>query len=139
MNVSGIRPIGGYVSSTPSIEHVSRAGKAAEASGNAGSSTSGQSSAAADEAKIAEAKAKQTFKAPDFDALYKPESKGKIENTLRTADVEKAVSDMQRDEVLHQYQYFVGEAGARASAANAGTDAATQQDAAVRGAENFTF
>lgn len=138
MNVSGIRPIGGYIS-TPSIQHVGSTGAAA-ASENAGSSTSGQSTAAADEAKIAEAKARQTFKAPDFDALYRPESKGKIENTLRTADVEKAVSDMQKDEVLHQYQYFVGEAGA--NGANAGNGAGGEQqaqDAAVRGAENFTF
>lgn len=136
MNVSGIRPIGGYISTTPSVSHVGRSGQAA-ASENAGSSTSGQSSAAADQAKIAEAKSRQTFKAPDFDAMYKPESKGKIENTLRTADVEKAVSDMQKDEVLHQYQYFVGEAGAK-PAAGADT-AAQQQEAAVRGAENFTF
>ena len=139
MNVSGIRPVGGYynISSTQRVDSASKAAATTGAE-STGTSTSGQSPADT-AAQIEKAKSKQTFKAANFDAMYKPESQGRIDNTLRTADVEKAVSDMQKDEVLHQYQYFVGEAGARASAANAGTDAATQQDAAVRGAENFTF
>ena len=44
---------------------------------------------------------------------------------------------MQKDEVLHQYQYFVGEAGA--SGAGTGQTDAQQQAATIRGAEDFTF
>lgn len=135
MNVSGIRPIGGYynISSAERVGQSARTAAASEAGGS-GSSTSSQSNALADAEKIAEAKQKQTFKAPDFDALYQPESRQKVENTLRTADVERAVSDMQKDEVLHQYQYFVGEAGSSSP-----DPAEAAENATVRGAEDFTF
>lgn len=38
------------------------------------------------------------------------EMKGR-ESDLRELDVQKAVSDLQKDEVLQQYQYFVGPSG----------------------------
>ena len=31
-----------------------------------------------------------------------------VDSDIRSLDVQKAVSDMKKDEVLHQYQFFVG-------------------------------
>lgn len=33
------------------------------------------------------------------------------DSDIKTLDVQKAISDMRRDEVLQQYQYFVGDSG----------------------------
>ena len=40
-------------------------------------------------------------KADDFDFIGK-------DSSIETLDMEKAISDMQKDQVLQQYQYFVG-------------------------------
>ena len=54
----------------------------------------------------------KTFGAYDFASQYDPNAtyslKGK-DSELKNLDVEKAISDMQRDEAIHQYQYFVGD------------------------------
>ena len=67
-----------------------------------------------DEAIIIKAREKQTFTASDYANTYQPDKeyfmKGD-ESDLRSLDVQKAVSDMQKDRVLLQYQFFVGHSG----------------------------
>ena len=59
---------------------------------------------------IAEARKNQTFGSYDFASQYKPgatyDMKG-ADSDINSLDVEKAVSDMQKDSALHRYQYFV--------------------------------
>lgn len=43
------------------------------------------------------------------------------EKSLKNLDVQKAISDMQKDKVLQEYQYFVGSAQAVAGASEDGT------------------
>lgn len=79
-----------------------------------------------------EVEARQTFGAYDYASQYNPNTtysmKGE-ESDIRSLDVQKAVSDMQKDEVIHQYQYFVGqEMGINAN-----------QVPNVRGAEDFSL
>lgn len=54
----------------------------------------------------------QTFGAYDYANQYNPEVTYRLkgaESDIRSLDVERALSDMQKDEVIHQYQYFVGQ------------------------------
>lgn len=55
----------------------------------------------------------QGFGAYDFAAQYKPgenfDMKGE-DSDIHSLDVERAVNDMQRDTIIHQYQFFVGDA-----------------------------
>lgn len=135
MNISGIRPIGGYAS-VGSLSSVSRARSASAGSAASGDSLNAKSNAKEDLQKIAEKRARQTFTVNDFDAQYRPENPfGENGSRIRTADVEKAVSDMRRDEVLQQYQYFVG-TPADPSQNIGGQD---QTAGSIRGAENFNF
>lgn len=134
MNISGIRPIGGYAG-VSGLSSVSRARSAAESSASSGDSLSAKSNAKEELQKIAEKRARQTFTVNDFDAQYKPENPFGENGRIRTAEVEKAVSDMRRDEAIQQYQYFVGSQAAPPQDA-AGYD---QTQRPVRGAENFDF
>ncbi|MCR5144332.1 MAG: hypothetical protein K6B67_03370 [Lachnospiraceae bacterium] len=76
---------------------------------------------------------KQTFGAYDYANQYNPDEEYSLvgkESDIRSLDVERAISDMEKDQVLHEYQYFVGndiQLGAQA-------DVPT-----IRGAENFSL
>ena len=76
-----------------------------------------------------EARAHQTFGAFDYANQYRPDENlmGRTVGVVRSLDVEQAISDMQKDEALHQYQFFVRE-GAAAEGTNI-----------IRGAENFVL
>lgn len=54
---------------------------------------------------------KQNFDAYDFAKTYRPgevyDLKG-ADSDINSLDMEKAVSDMGKDQILQQYQYFVG-------------------------------
>ena len=55
------------------------------------------------------------------------------DSDIRSLDVEQALSDMQKDQVLQQYQFFVGESqGSVRAAAETGA-------ASVRTMENFSL
>lgn len=64
-----------------------------------------------DEQELAKAREKQTFGAVEYADTYQPGKeyplKG-VDSDIRSLDVQKAVSDMKKDEMLHQYQFFVG-------------------------------
>ena len=133
MNISGIRPIGGY----QTINNYTSVNKAAEQERVYLAPLEEQDLTQvkkedSDIARFSKARANQTFGAYDFANQYKPEDTFEVRNAreARLSDVHKAINDMQKDEVLHQYQTFLGEhRGAQASAA------APQ----IRGGEDFTF
>ncbi len=115
MNISGIRPVDGFynyssygVNSASSVNNV----KNTDVNVDAAKEQQVESKPAVTQEEIDKARAKQTFGAYDFASQYDPNAtyslKGK-DSELKNLDVEKAISDMQRDEAIHQYQYFVGD------------------------------
>lgn len=134
MNISGIRPEAGFydfnsIKFRPGVDKDAIAG-IVEDKPSTGFS---EQSAVADisEEGIAKAREKQTFGAYDFAAQYKPgvtfDLKGS-ESDIKSLDVERAVSDMKKDSILHQYQFFVGDHASLADGS-----------ASLRGAEDFTL
>lgn len=64
-----------------------------------------------DEKVLAKSREKQTFGAVEYADTYQSGKEYPLkgaDSDIRSLDVQKAVSDMQKDEVLHQYQFFVG-------------------------------
>lgn len=107
MNISGIRPSVGYYSYNSIKINELRNQQIAAAQ---------QAKLAAKEEKPAndvdETPVEQNFTSFDFAQTYKPdetyELKGQ-DSDLQSLDVEKAVSDLQKDKILEQYQYFVSD------------------------------
>lgn len=106
MNVSGIRPLAG-INRIQSVSEVQNVEEAVQ-------------DIATQESKIdinlnlevpARDISKQTFNSADlakqYDSRKTYEMKG-ADSDIRTLDVEKAISAMQKDTALQQYQYFVG-------------------------------
>lgn len=137
MNISGIRPISGFydynsintraVESSPVV-----ADEKVTSGAQAVVDKPVESVSKVSDEDINKAKAKQTFGAYDYASQYKPNQtysmKG-ADSDIKSLDVEKAVNDMQKDSVLHQYQYFVGDTNGDVAASTA----------SIRGAENFTL
>ncbi|MCR5545070.1 MAG: hypothetical protein K6F30_01140 [Lachnospiraceae bacterium] len=126
MNISGIRPYSGFynvnnvssvhnnrVDETPKTEEVKEEQQVAQISEEA----------------LKEARNKQTFGSYDYADQYRPTEDFEVKSDnsdLRTLDVEKAISDMRKDQAIQQYQFFVGENS-------------EQESTQVRGAENFAL
>ncbi len=100
MNISGIRPVSGFYDYGKTDRILPEAQEAQQ------------------EEKIAEnentaEEAAQTFGAYDYVKQYDPDQvyslKGE-DSDIRSRDVQKAISDMQKDQVIRQYHYFVGSA-----------------------------
>ncbi len=138
MNVSGIRPYAGFYQYN-SIKINELRAQQVEAE------TPVQEVPAVDPAveeqkrqeEQAAAREKQTFDSYAFAQQYKPdetyELKG-VDSEISKLDAEKAVSDLDKDQMLMQYQYFVGtkpETGV--------TQVAQEQAAVPRTGENFTL
>ena len=132
MNVSGIRPYSGFynvnaaASARQDIDQTSEVAEVRRAEG-AELTISREAMDAVDTS----AREKQTFGSYDYAKQYRPDA-DMARNIganvdINNLDVQKAVSDMQKDEAIQQYQVFVGP--------SAGTDAA----AAVRGVEDFSL
>ncbi|MCF0131859.1 MAG: hypothetical protein HUJ71_09005 [Pseudobutyrivibrio sp.] len=86
------------------------------------------------EEEISQAREKQTFGAYDYATTYNPdetfEMKG-ADSDINSLDVEKAVNDMQKDSMLRQYQYFIGNQAVDTTADSlVGT---------IRGSEDFSL
>lgn len=131
MNISGIRPsIGFYDYNSIKIRPEASVDSLAmdEQAPSLAVPSSDVSTVSDDD--IAAARSKQTFGTYDFASQYKPgesfELKG-VDSDINSLDVERAVSDMQKDSAIQQYQYFV----------NPATQAA--ETASVRGAEDFSL
>ena len=128
MNVSGIRPYSGFynvnrISSVHSEALVEEPKEVASVE---------EAKVERDEESIAAARSKQTFGAYDYAEQYRPTEnfeKNSVDSDLRSLDVEKAISDMRKDQAIQQYQFFVGEKN--------GAEAAETK--AVRGGEEFAL
>lgn len=109
MNISGIRPSAGFYDyNTIKSEELS-------AEQTQKTLTAQQSDAEQDAVMNVEASAKPDTGAMDYANRYQPDAtydlKG-ADSELMSLDVEKAISDMKRDQVLQQYQFFIGESQA---------------------------
>ena len=139
MNVSGIRPYSGFYQYNSIKLNELRNQKIAEAQqtnpSTAADTEDPEAKRRQQEQEMVEAAAKQTFDSYDFAQQFMPDEpfdmKG-IDSDINSLDMEKAVSDLDKDQVLKQYQYFVG------SGVNTDTNAQTQQ-AVLRSGENFTL
>lgn len=116
MNVSGIRPYEGFYSyNSIKINELRNqqivAAQQAQAQANQNTEVESKENTAqvflADEKVI-----NQTYTAFEFAQEYRPdevyELKG-ADSDINMLDIKKAVSDLEKDAVLQQYQYFVGE------------------------------
>ena len=110
MNISGIRPsIGFYDQNSIRINPELGISPEEEVASEVASEEISSTSVISDE-EVAAARKGQTFGSYDFASQYKPGSqydlKG-VDSDIKSLDVEKAVSNMQKDSAIHRYQYFV--------------------------------
>lgn len=113
MNISGIRPVDGFYDYNSILNSsISPVGDSnLDEIRPAHQVEKEDSKSTITQEEIDAARAKQTFGAYDYASQYDPTAtyslKGK-DSELKSLDVEKAISDMRKDEAIHQYQYFVG-------------------------------
>lgn len=130
MNISGIRPLAG-INDYNSIRDygISDEKSSVQAAGVTEHDSEVQQETDA-------AKARQTFGAQDYAKQYQSdvsyEMKGS-DSDLLSLDIEKAISDMKKDQVLQQYQFFVGESVGQERVITTG-DASEER---VRADQNF--
>ncbi len=109
MNISGIRPSAGFYDyNTIKSEELS-------AEQTQKTLTAQQSDAEQEAVMNVEASAKPDTGAMDYANRYQPDASYDLkgaDSELMSLDVEKAISDMKRDQVLQQYQFFIGESQA---------------------------
>ena len=135
MNISGIRPNAGFYDYN-SIQNIRNAVEDTPVVKTAAdANTSGQQQNETLETPVRKG---QDFGAADYAAQYQPdriyEMKG-AESDIHSLDVERALSDMQKDQVLQQYQFFVGE-----NIEQSGIQQITATDTTkVRNVENFNL
>ena len=109
MNISGIRPSVGFYDQNL-IRFSPELGIAPVEENTTVAPVEQESSPALTEEDIAAARKGQTFGSYDFASQYKPGSEYSLkgaDSDIKSLDVEKAVSDMQKDSAIHRYQYFV--------------------------------
>ena len=109
MNISGIRPsIGFYDYNSMRIRQ--ELGSMAVEEPEEEALVEENPTTSVSEEDIVAARKSQTFGSYDFATQYKPgesyELKG-ADSDIKSLDVEKAVSSMQKDSIIHRYQYFV--------------------------------
>ena len=124
MNVSGIRPYSGFynVNSISATHNDVTVPKPMEAEQE-------EQKVERSEESVAAARSKQTFGAYDYAEQYRPTEGFEVnskDSDLRSLDVQKAISDMRKDQAIQQYQVFVGEKNGA-------------EEKAVRGAEDFSL
>lgn len=109
MNISGIRPSAGFYDyNTIKSEELS-------AEQTQKTLTAQQSDTEQEAVMNVEASAKPDTGAMDYANRYQPDASYDLkgaDSELMSLDVEKAISDMKRDQVLQQYQFFIGESQA---------------------------
>lgn len=131
MNISGIRPYAGFYDYNSIKAEELRSRQIAEAQ-----LTISLQQSEEPQVTVTEVPVEQNFDSYDFAQTYRPgetyELKGK-DSDLESLDVQKAVSDLGKDQVLQQYQYFVGSS----DAVTKKTNEATQQN--MRSGENFSL
>lgn len=130
MNISGIRPSLGFYDQNL-IRFNPELGIAPMEEAPAVAPVEESSSPALTDEEIATARHGQTFGSYDFASQYKPDSTYELkgaDSDIKSLDVEKAVSDMEKDSAIHRYQYFVQN-----------KSEVTANPTQVRGNENFSL
>lgn len=127
MNISGIRPTAGFYSYNSIKINELR---------NQQLAVTTQEKAAKRESVIEqeEVPVEQTFSSFDFAQTYKPDATYELkgeDSDVSGLDVEKTLSDLEKDKVLEQYQYFVGDRAQKVA-----TDLNTENKV-PRSGENF--
>lgn len=90
------------------------------------------------EQSVGQERLKQNYTAYDYAKGYQPDAEYELvgaDSDIAKLDVTRAVSDMRKDQVLQQYQFFVG-------TSRMGDDVTRTSDidtTAVRGMENFSL
>lgn len=113
MNVSGIRPYEGFYQYN-SIKLNELRNQQIAASAKAAEQVTGAEDTAQkpEEKQVISASVNQSYDSYDFAQQYRPdetfELKG-MDSDIESLDAKKAVSDLEKDQVLQQYQYFVGD------------------------------
>lgn len=132
MNISGIRPVVGFYdyNEIQKMQRISADGAAIQNEVSSEQNVSQEIPVLQE--RTPEVEKRQTFGAYDYATQYNPDVTYRLkgaESDIRSLDVEKALSDMQKDEVIHQYQYFVGQdmAASQSNTVN------------VRGGEDFSL
>lgn len=132
MNISGIRPAVGFYDYN-SIKQAEEVGVVSqEIASNRATEVSADTATATQNAEDVATRSRQSFGAYDYAGQYEPDTTYELkgaDSDIRSLDVAKAVSDMQKDELIHQYQYFVGQ--------DLGTN--TPATPSIRGAEDFSL
>lgn len=126
MNISGIRPYGG------AYDYNSIQGTGAQQPENIRNVPAAESAAPEPERDYG----RQTFGAGDYAGQYQPEASYELkgaDSDIHSLDVERALSDLRKDQVLQQYQFFVGESQGQRSLDNM----AAAETRSVRAMENF--
>ena len=117
MNISGIRPFSGFYDYN-TIKEAAETGKTVEQASKAEEVK--EQPAAQSRQQEEQIRKDQTFGAYDYAQFYRPDEKPEMkgaESDIKTLDMEKAISDMRKDQVLQQYQFFVGSKGTTESVA----------------------
>jgi hypothetical protein len=115
MNVSGIRPLSGInrintISVVPAEEALTK------------DLATVNTAVKHDDSESLRDTSKQTFSSSDLAKQYDSRKTYSLKGAMsdiRTLDVEKAISAMQKDTALMQYQYFVGNKGTETNEVNA--------------------
>ena len=131
MNISGIRPYAGFYDYNSIKAEALRSQQIAEAQ-----PTISLQQPEEPKVTVTEVPVEQNFDSYDFAQTYRPGETYELKGTdsdLESLDVQKAVSDLGKDQVLQQYQYFVGSS----DAVTKKTNEATQQN--MRSGENFSL
>lgn len=114
MNISGIRTYAGFYDYNTIKSQEARNQQIAEAKA-AENLAAQEETPQKDVAQVVPAAAKPDNGATEYAKQYRPdvtyELKG-ADSDITNLDVEKALSDMKKDQVLLQYQFFVGESKA---------------------------
>ena len=136
MNVSGIRPYEGFYQYNSIKLNELRNQQIAAAQQETRAQEIDPEQAKRQEQEIAAFTARQTFDSYDFAQQYKPDEtfdlKG-ADSDIASLDISKAVSDLDKDQLLQQYQYFVG------TEVSVSVKAKDSQDVVLRSGENFSL
>ncbi len=123
MNISGIRPQMGFYSYNSISTQQAKGAQELEQEQTQLQALSEESvSTPSSEVDSSRESSKQSFGAYDYAMQYDPTATYSLkgaDSDLESLDVERAISGMQKDAVLHQYQYFVGANASEADAAGA--------------------
>ncbi len=109
MNISGIRPSESFYSYNSIKINELRNSQIMQAKQSQVANTSDDLSG--DQQSFDETRARQSFSALDYASTYDPNASYDLkgaDSDISKLDVEKAVSDLDKDKMLEQYQFFVG-------------------------------